>query len=205
MVKRGLALLLALLLTGGMIACGARDGYSFQPGVREDNTYTSRFLALHLTLAADWSVYSDRQLARLAGLDSADDEALRQQLEDGGAIYDLYALRQTDNAFLYVSVQRAVLFDGVPAGEADYAAATVKGLPAILAETGVIVRRIDRAAVPFAGESHAALTLEASMPDGTALFETMVLLRVGEYMVSVTAATFHRDDVGSLLELFQVL
>lgn len=250
MLKKLFALLLALVLTLSLAACGGKtapaddktptqnnettdntqeaedtgdsqnpdntgdsqntdnpDQVEFRRGTVEGNTYTSDFLGITATLDENWIIANDEQLAQLGGLvsDSFKDEDIKKLLENGSTVYEFYALNQTDNSSVNITVQDLGSLGGIMVDEDAYADANLKGLPEVLSDGGITVTKLEKTTVAFAGSTHAALTLEGTVSE-VALYETIVLLKNGPYMAVVTAASFDEaNPPANLLALFKGL
>ena len=240
MLKKTIALLLALLLMGSLAACGGKRAPAsdnpppaensqeeqtpanepepsegsqppkettpaFQPGAVEENTYTSDFLGLTLTLEEGWIIADQEQLAQLGGLvsESIDDEVLRKQLADGGVIYDFYALNAADNSSINITVQELGSLGGLLIDEEAYAEANLKALPDAMASAGITVDKLEKTTVRLAGADRIALALEGKVK-GVPLYEVIVPVKSGACIACVTAATYSKDTPpATLLEPFQ--
>ena len=198
-----LALVLAVLLC--LTACGGKeDTAQLHRGTVSGNTYTSDSLKVKLALDDTWEIADDEQMAELSGfvVDSFDDEHLKEQLENGGVVYDLYAVNQTDGSSLNIGIQKLSAMSGLLATEDAFAEANIKQLPEQLAAGGITVDNIEKTTVEFAGKTHTALALSGSVQD-IPLYETMALVKQGSYLYVITAATFYEDTSATLLDLFQ--
>ena len=171
----------------------------------EEGVYTNASLGLTAELGEDWLVADDQQLAQLAGVvsDTFVSEQLQDALESGSTVYDLYALRKTDGASLNVTVQDLGRLGGIMVDEDYYADVNMENLPEAMASGGVTVEKLEKTTLEFAGETHTALLMESTV-GSTKLYQTMALVKVGSYMVCVTATSY--DEAASpadILALFR--
>ena len=208
-MKKYLSVFLALLLACSLAACGGKSGEEeaqLHRGTVEENTYTSQFLGLQLTVDEDWLIADDQQLAELSGLvlDSFTDEDVKAQIEKGGSVMDLYALNQADGSSVNINLQKLSLISGALVSEDAYAEANLKQLPDVLASSGITVDKLEKTKVTFAGAEHTALTLEGTYQE-LPLYETIVLVKTGSYIACVTAASYFEDTTGDLLDMFHPL
>lgn len=208
MMKKMVSLLLALAMVVSLAACGGKSPETPKTaelcrGTVEDNTYTSEFLHVTLTLDDSWQIADDEAMAELSGLvaDSFSDESVKNQLEKGGVVYDLYAMR-SDGASLNIAIQKLGLANGAMMTEDAFAEANMKQLPDVLASSSIKVIDIQKSTFPFAGTEHVSLILTGSVQD-VPLYETMVVVKTGSYVSLITAATFQNDGTAELLDLFQ--
>lgn len=180
---------------------------SFARGTVEDGVYASEFLGLTAALDESWIIADDSQLAQLGGLvaDSFDSEEMKNALESGSTVYDLYALRSADNASVNITIQDLGQLGGILLDEDAYADANLKSLPDVLASGGITVSKLEKTTLDFAGATHSALVLEGTT-SGVSLYETIVFVKAGHYMACVTAAAFDENaSPADILALFQPL
>ena len=206
-MKKVMSLILALLLTVSLAACGGKsDEPDLHRGTVDGDTYTSEFLGLKLTVDEDWVIADDEQLAEHSGVvkESFTDEEIRAEIEKGGSVTDLYALNQADGSSVNITIQKLSLVSGMLATEDAYAEANLKQLPDVLADGGITVDSLEKTKVTFAGKEHVALTLEGTVQE-LPLYETIVIVKAGSYISCITAATFFEDTTADLLDLFQPL
>ncbi len=173
-------------------------------GTVVDNTYSSQFLGIRLTMNDDWMIADKTQLAELSGLvmDSFTDEDVKAQIEKGGSVMDLYALNQADGSSININLQKLSLISGTLVSEDDYAETNLKQLPEVLASSGITVDKLEKTKVTFVGQEHVALALEGTIQE-IPLYETIVLVKTGPYIACVTAASYFEDTTGNLLAMFQ--
>lgn len=179
----------------------------FQRGKVDGNTYRSDFLGMQVTLDENWIIADDEQLVLLGGLvtDSFEDEDVRKLLDSGSTIYEFYALQQTDNSSVNITVQELGLLGGIMMNEDAYADMNLQSLPDMLSSSGITLTQTEKTTMEFAGGTHTALTLEGTVND-VPLYETIVLVKSGNYMAVITAATFDETNPpADLLALFQGL
>ena len=206
-MKKAMSLILALLLTVSLAACGGKSNEpDLHRGTVDGDTYTSEFLGLKLTVDEDWVIADDEQLAELSGVvkESFTDEEIRDQIEKGGSVTDLYALNQADGSSLNITIQKLSLVSGMLVTEDAYAEANLKQLPDALASASITVDKLEKTKVTFVGEEHVALALEGTIQD-VPLYETLVMVKTGSYIACITAATFFEDTTADLLDMFQAL
>ena len=103
------AMLLALALT--LTACGAEQKM-FQRGSVEGRTYTSEFLGLTCTAPEEFQYMSDQEIVELNNitLDKMSDsdlaEKMRQQLENGGQVQDMYLMTEDGRHWVSITVDK---------------------------------------------------------------------------------------------------
>ena len=102
------AMLLALALT--LTACAAGQK-TFQRGSVEGRTYTSEFLGLTCTAPEEFAYLSDQEIAEMNSitLESGEDlaSAMKQRLEDGGQVQDMYLMTEDALHRVGITVDKA--------------------------------------------------------------------------------------------------
>ena len=154
-------LVLALLLT----ACAAGQK-SFQRGSVEGQTYTSDFLGLTCTAPETYSYLSDEEIAALndIALDSMTDEALvaemRQRLEAGSQVQDMYLMTEDGRQWISITVDKvtvqtyadqASLMMALASGECDAYYNYASPIEATLIDSFTGMDGLDMGESPFAG------------------------------------------------------
>lgn len=166
------AMLLALALT--LTACAAGQK-TFQRGSVEGRTYTSEFLGLTCTAPEEFAYLSDQEIAEMNSitLESGEDlaSAMKQRLEDGGQVQDMYLM--TEDALHRVGVTVDKVTDG---------------------KTAVDMTAFIENGIAQAEEYYAAIE---GMTDVTSAAQTTKFLG-GEYDSILTTATYNGFPTQSL-------
>lgn len=166
------AMLLALALT--LTACAAGQK-TFQRGSVEGRTYTSEFLGLTCTAPEEFAYLSDQEIAEMNSitLESGEDlaSAMKQRLEDGGQVQDMYLM--TEDALHRVGVTVDKVTDG---------------------KTAVDMTAFIENGITQAEEYYAAIE---GMTDVTSAAQTTKFLG-GEYDSILTTATYNGFPTQSL-------
>ena len=176
---------------------------SFDP---ESGVYTNGFLGLRCTLNASWEVYDAARIGELVGLtaDSVSDEAIGEVVRENGSAILFYAQTAGGLATVNISVEDLGILYGSVLSEADYAERvsllTAQGLESM----GMTEVSAKIASVEFAGAAHTAVTITGSYASA-ALYECLVCVRQGNYMIVVTVLSTFEDSTGELLAMFSSL
>lgn len=174
-------------------------------GVVEGNTYTNTFLGITVTLGADWFFANDEEMAQIRGMtvDAMTDEKLAEQLETNGAMMDMYAM-SSDGHSLNVVLENLNVLQSIALTEKAYAEATVGQLPAALESMGIKNVTAEITEMTFAGENHVAIKLHGILQDYD-FYETLLILKQGNYMACITVGCYDADTAGSILEQFTAI
>lgn len=181
------------------------EAETFTRATLDGGVYTSDFFGLTADLSDGWLVADDSQLAQLAGMvsDNFDNEAVKDALEKGTTVFDLYAMRSADNATVNITVEDLGRLGGIMVTEDYYADMNVEGLPDAMAAGGITVKSAEKTTVEFAGASHPAVVLESTVGE-TALHQIIVFVKAGNYMACCTVAcTDENASPADILALFR--
>lgn len=226
-MKKRICFLMAFVMALTLVACGSNDSdqnadhadqmneqqvenqqkdTGFERGVVENGTYTSKFLGVTATVPEGWVIASDEEVAQIFGMvvDAMTADGANQQLEDGGVVYDLYALEQNTGNSINISVEKLNAVQKLALDESSYADVAIEQLPDALSSVGVTVTNIKKTTVNFAGVDHAGIAIQAEI-EGIAMYESMAIIKEGSYVATVTAASYQDDTTLSALDFFQKL
>lgn len=210
--KRISALLLALLLTVSLAACGAKDTGSddpapkkeFSAGVTDGSTYTNEYFGFAATLDG-WTFLSREELSQLTGqvVDILDDENISQVYASGSVIMEMYAGDGVGST-VNVTVENLGDANGAKYTESGCAEASAAVLPDQMTAAGYSNVAVETDTVTFAGAEHSCIRLTAEL-QGVPLYETLVLIKSGNYVASITFATFESDTTAELMNYFRAI
>lgn len=221
-MKKILAVILCLLMVFAMAACGGtnddvrgevnagaskveseekEENFSF--GTTGGSTYKNDFLGLGCNLGEGWSFYTDEQIAELnnMALDYTDDE-FASAIENATIIYDMFANNATTFANMNVNLEKRSLFEN---GSKDNIKNLLKNTVPTLEETyinmGYTNPVFEVEDIEVDGETFAGIK-------GTAEIQSLKInivlfsFKKGQYLASVTIASFDEAEAQSLLDNF---
>lgn len=205
------ALALAVLLALSLAACGSKDDTqpqkTFSAGKVDGSTYTNEYFGFAVTLdeSFGWTFFDSDQIAQVTGqvADLIDNEDITKLLESGKSITEMYAMRD-DYATVNVTVENLGAVNGAKLSESDYVDASIAALPDQLAAAGFTDMVVNKTTLPFAGAEHYGITISAEM-QGVPLEETLVCVKVGDYVAVVTAVSYTQDSSADILAAFRGL
>jgi hypothetical protein len=174
-------------------------------GTVEGNTYTNAFLGITATLDENWAFATDEEMAQLRGMtaDAMTDESIAEMLETSGAIMDMYAM-DTEGRTLNIMLENLNILQTIAVTEKSYVEATVGQLPGALEGMGFEDATAEVTELTFAGETHAAIKVHAKIV-GVDFYETLVVVKRGNYIACITAGSFAEDTTDGVLALFSGL
>lgn len=195
-------LALTLLLT----ACGGQR--EFQRGTVEGQTYTSEFLGLMCTAPEEFTYLEDQEIARLndISLDSINDETLaqemRQQLEDGSQVQDMYLM--TEDGLCWISITVDKLDTGSVDMEAFVASGVAQASSAYESIDGM--ENVVSAAQPvtFLDNQYSGILTTASY-NGFPVCSLQVCIPVEPYICAITFTSYVEDHTEEMMTFFSAI
>lgn len=198
------AMLLALALT--LTACGAGQK-TFQRGSVEGQTYTSEFLGLTCTAPAEFQYMSDQEIVELNNItldkmsDSTLAEEMRQQLENGGQVQDMYLMTEDGRHWVSITVDK--VSDGKT--EVDMAAFIDSGIAQAMDSYSAIEGMTDVSAVSqttkFLGSEYDSIMTTATY-NGFPTQSLQVCIPLEQYICIVTFTSYVEDRTDEMMGFF---
>lgn len=230
MVKKLTALLLAMLLTASMTACGNQDdaqagggvapgtedtaGGAVQPPAQETDapdqgavnggTYTNHLAGISCTLDDSWVFYTQEEIDTLSALlsDGADSEALQQRLAENTPVRDMYAVSTDGLMTIAVSFENLGLLNGKTVTAQETTEATAEQLPALWEEYGLTDVAAQLTAVDFAGQKSVPAVAVSAKNQDVPMYELLICLKADNYLYTVTLCSFTEDVTADMAALF---
>lgn len=170
------------------------------------NTYENHFIGVGCRLDEDWEVYDEDQIAALNGLmvDLMTDESLAYQLENSGSLMPFYAQANSGLITLNITVENLGRLYGSSLDEQGYVELALGQISPALEAIGLTDITTEVGSIVFAGDVHAAVRISSSM-QGIPFYETLVCMKIGNYIVNITAASYTENVTGEVLSLFYSL
>lgn len=209
------ALLLALLLTLSLAACGKKTvgdpdpapAKEFSAGKVAGSTYTNEYFGFAVTLTEEfgWTYLTDEQIAQVTGqtADILDSDKMAEAYDSGKVVMEMYAMRD-DYASVNVTVEKLGKVNGVLLDEEGYVDASLSALPEQLVTAGYTDVNAAKTTASFAGVEHAAIAVSAVLQD-VPVYELLACVKAGDYVAVVTACTYGEDGTADILAAFQAL
>lgn len=199
------AMLLALALT--LTACAAGQK-TFQRGSVEGRTYTSEFLGLTCTAPEEFAYLSDQEIAEMNSitLESGEDlaSAMKQRLEDGGQVQDMYLM--TEDALHRVGVTVDKVTDGKTA--VDMAAFIENGIAQAEEYYAAIEGMTDVGAAAqttkFLGGEYDSILTTATY-NGFPTQSLQVCIPLEQYICVVTFTSYVEDRTDEMMGFFSTI
>lgn len=204
------ALILSLLMLLSLTACGNKDTNTvpYTPGTTVGTTYTNEYFGFTVTLdeSSGWTFYTSEQLAQLIGQSSEvldNSETVTESLERSKDAMEMFAIR-TDNANLSVMVENMGAANGAKYDESTYVDTALTNLAQKLTNAGHTNVSTKKTTLAFAGEEHYGIIINTEM-HGVSMEQTMVCVKMGNYVAIVTAVSGLDESSADLLAVFKSL
>ena len=178
----------------------------FEIGKAEADTYTNEFFGVQFVLPEGYEFKDDAFLADLNKSvgETINDEAVTKALENGTAFFDMAAIGpENDN------VNVVIEYAGTPAAKAIDAATYVEYAKDPIAKqlegSGATVSNIEVTTFKnAAGDEFPALKLQLEM-NGAQLNEEVLVLKSGDYFMSITATASAEANLEKMLNNISLL
>ncbi len=173
-------------------------------GEKDDNSYANRALKIRATLPKNWVIFSEEQIAQIYGYvaDITSSEALAELLRKSGTLCDLYAAADNGTDNLNIAIQALSAVQGGWISEERYLELSVPQVSEAFRQMGMQDVTTEKGSCVFAGAEHCSLLVSAKNGE-IRFYERMVLLKAGNYMGVVTAASQDKDRLDDILGFFE--
>ncbi len=200
--KKWLALALALVLVLSLAACGKKAASAYVPGTVTGDVYTNASAGFACKAAEGWSFATEEDLASLNELteEQVDNAELSKLLEDSGEVIEM-SMSDTTGASVNVAVENLGVLYGSVLDESGYIEAAMDNLTEAYSSIGFEDPAYETVDVEFAGQTHKAVTVEASY-SGYTLYQELVCVKCDANMVVVTFTAFGEDTIASMMDMF---
>lgn len=176
-------------------------------GIYTESTYTyeNEFIGIGCQLDQDWEVLDQAEIAELNGVqnDTITDDTIAEQMKNG-RFMPFYAQKEGGLIGANIVVADLGASFGSVLTESAYVNLSISQLAPALEAGGISDVTTQAATVLFAGGQHAAVTASGNV-DGLGFYETIVCVKVDQYMVVITASCVSVDVTDDILDMFYVL
>lgn len=220
-MKRLFALVLGAAMVAALAACGGprnpADNGQEPPaetaqalgeeeilGVysQADNTYENALLGLGFQPGEGWEIRDEGELAQLSGLPAG--ASPNDALEGDGYAQVFYAQAQDGLLTVGIALEDLGPRPGDALDEQAYTELAQERVAPALEAMGVSDITTSLGAATLAGAEHPAIFLHGVL-QGVELYETVVCVKAGDYIASITAASYLSDATPDILALFYAL
>ena len=225
-MKKALALLLLVAMLASLCACGAKktagdtntpvsqapsdltpdDQTPGDDEVSDVEVYENELIGIGFRPGDGWEIWDDEQIAQINGIvaDMMTDEAIRDMLASSGYAQPFYAQAQSGLLTANITIEDLGVLYGATLDEQAYVEIAMEQMTPALESMGLSDITSEVGTVNFAGQDRTAVFISGSM-QGAELHETIVTMKVGNYMANVTAASYLTDETADILSMFYAL
>lgn len=171
-------------------------------GEKDDHSYENRTFGIRAQFPADWTILDEEQTAQVMGLaaDITSNEDLAEQFKQAGSLCDLYAVSmQGDN--VNIMVEDLGKLYGILLTEERYAQIAAPQLESGLSSMGITDISYVTESCSFAGQDRFSLFVTSNY-NGVPVYERIVLIKVGNYMVPITFTSLDESRLNAALDFF---
>lgn len=175
----------------------------------EDNggvRYTNDDIGATVLFDSNWYVADMTELAGMINLtvDTSSGQSssdIANLMRESNTFFDLYTLSSDSTRSVNITYEKLNAIYGAILSEEGYIDASLENLDASLEPSGFSDIVKSKTTQMFAGKERAAIELEASL-NGGKVYEKLVCIKSGNYMVCITFATYNENNTDELIAMF---
>jgi hypothetical protein len=179
----------------------------FALGTSADGVYENAFLGIGVKPADGWVLASVDELAVTSGIssDQMTVESVKKLLADHKTVFDLFAQASDGLATMNIVFEDLGTLYGMMLDESGYIDIAMGKLAPSLEPQGFKNIKTEKSSLMFAGSEHESIKLTAQMSVNGIdydIYELLVCIKQGNYVASVTLASFLTDSTAEMAEWF---
>lgn len=179
----------------------------FSIGETKDKTYTNEFFGLKLTVADDWSLLNDQEIAAITSTvkDNISDAEIKEAIDSGDTRFIMYAMKNDKTQNVNITVQKLPYNTQLTDFDINaYVESSVEQTKELLPQNGFENLDVKKTEITFLSEKTPAIKISAKYK-GNDIHETQVYCFKGSYMASITATSSGTDNTENILNTFTKL
>ena len=175
----------------------------FEFGTTENNVYTNTYFEIQGTFSDEWTTATTEELDQINSElpESITNEIAKKELKEGITVIVLYAENGTTAETVNVVTEK---LPGVSFTIDEIVEANIDPVKTELENTGLSDVNVEKGTTEFLGKEDVCLNITGDL-QGYKFFEKQVYLQKGDYMMAVTAVSFHEDTTADTLKCFTEL
>lgn len=183
-----------------LFTTACKDNTPFKHGSWSGNTYTSEFFGIKVQVDSGWTVFSDADLAKAAGMSDMSESSIQSVFDRGGSIYEMMAAKSNGSS-MNITIQDSD--KTVSWKEKDFFNAG-KALIKSQYEAAGFKCSVEQSSVNFIGKSTDCLDISLSQ-NGQTLYCIMIPLFKSHYTSCILFGSLSKPDLYSLIALVSAL
>ncbi len=177
----------------------------FSIGAVKDKTYTNEFFGLKLTVADDWSLLNEKEIAEITSTvkDNISDDEIKEAINSGDTRFIMYAMKNDKTQNVNITVQKLPYSTQLADFDINaYVDNSVEQTKELLPQNGFENLDVKKTEITFLSEKVPAIHINAKYK-GNDIHETQVYCFKGSYMASITATSSGADTTEGILNTFE--
>ncbi len=192
-MKKFSVLFLTIIIALSLCGCG--NDIVPEKGIIEGSVYTSETLGIRFTAPDGWEYYSEEELEQFQ------DESQPETEETADSIQDMICVNMTDGSSINILYEDLKSLYGAILNEKSYIEIGIENIEDTLGDS---VISADSATVEVDGTSFNCIKLRTDY-DTFTMEQTMLVKKVGNYMVLITVSSFTEDQVSDILKCITLI
>ena len=176
----------------------------FSIGTRDGKIYTNDFFGLKLTVADDWTLLDENEIAKISSTvqDNINDKIIKESIHSGETCFIMYAMKDDKSQNVNMSVQKLPYQTELADFDINsYVEKSIEETKELLPQNGFEDLTVEKANITFLSEEVPAIKIKAKYKDND-IYETQVYIFKGSYMASITATSLGTDNTQNSLNVF---
>ena len=178
---------------------------AFSVGTTLNNTYVNEFFGLGVTLDENWTFSTQQEIEDLNGItaDLINDESFQRALESGNVYTDMMATADDGLVSINATIEKLGVMNSLALDENTYidVALSSSDFEEAFESMGVPLVVLEKSTAVLAGVEHPCIFLEGDV-EGISLFEKIIPVKVGSYVLAITVCTVGENIIDGLLAFF---
>jgi hypothetical protein len=179
------------------------DNNEFNFGKTSGLTYKNEFLGLGCELKDGWTFYTDEQIRELNNIaNSYTDAEVKEVIENATIIYDMYAATSDLSSNMNINLEkRSILESGSVETIKQLLGNSIDAMESTYRNMGYTNVSFEVSDIKVDGETLAGVNGVAEI-EGMNFYTTVFCIKKGQYLASVTIASFDANELQSLLDSY---
>lgn len=179
-----------------------KEEKEFAFGVTNNKQYRSDFIGVSCTIPEDWDFFDEESIKELNDIAlDAIDEDIAEKLKNANVIYDMYASNAgtADNVNINLEKIPSYMLSNLDVEEVLKKQFTT--IEQSLESAGASVDEIKYIEIEVDGQKFDGISIDSTLL-GTKLYQKMIALNRGNYLVYITATSYDASGTDEILSFF---
>ncbi len=202
-MKKILSLLLVVILSCGLFACGSKsnDDSNFSLGKVTGNSYKNDFIGVSCDLPVGWTYYDDKQILELNNMTgSYIDKEFEERLKNADIVYDMCAVESVMGNSININFEKVKVKNVNLKKNIEY---QLDGINSTYANMGYSDILSYYQKVKVNGREYDGIKLSAKI-EGVNVYVTGIMYQKGNYIVNIATLSIQDDTTESILSWINI-